>query len=140
MTQFLFAYGFLKKSLRCNPELKAPDIPGKWIGTGCYSGKMYMVDSYPGVKYSNIGSDFVIGEVLLLKKNPFFLKEMDEYEMSKPLYKKWPYEYVRKKREVIINNRMVNCWVYEYALPVKTFSRILSGNFQMKKELILMKN
>lgn len=127
--EYLFTYGYLKKEYADNPRFKVPRMPISWIGNGLYSGKIYQVAHYPGVVYKPKSSNKVTGDVYLIRDKPFLLKELDNYELSRPLFKKWPFEYNRIKREVLLKRKVIQCWVYEYVKPVKAFTILKSGKY-----------
>lgn len=129
MTEYLFTYGYLKREHRNNPDYNVPNMPITWIGNGKYSGRIYRVANYPGVLFDPKNQKKVSGDVYQIKRNPFFLKKMDEYELSKPLFKRGFNQYQRRKRIIAIDRKDIICWVYEYVRPVKTFSLIKSGKY-----------
>lgn len=129
MKEYLFTYGYLKRAYANDPALRVPKMPIKWVGEGFYNGLIYRIANYPGVEHQPNTSSKVHGDVYLIVDNPFFLRRMDHYELSRPLFRKGHFEYKRVKRSILLNKKKVECWVYEYARPFKPLKLIKSGKY-----------
>ena len=129
MTEYLFAYGLLKKAYYSDPLFEVPQLPVTWVGNGKYQGKLYQVAEYPGVIYDRHADWHVAGDIYEVNDAPNFFKEMDLYEMAKPTLEE-NHMYVRRKRPIKVEDRrIVECWVYEWDKEVEPSSLIASGNF-----------
>ncbi|MEQ9306601.1 MAG: gamma-glutamylcyclotransferase family protein [Marinoscillum sp.] len=127
MSDYLFAYGFLKRRFHGNTKTQTPAFEAEFVSDGWYKGLIYRVDIYPGVIPADDGSK-VKGEVFRLKSPEIALKILDKYENSRPLVILNP-DYERVIRPIETSSGVVNCWVYEYLKPVNPATLISSGEF-----------
>lgn len=128
MSEYLFAYGFLKSQFHNNPKTQTPHIDGELICEGLYTGKIYKVDVYPGVIYDHTLEATVKGEVFKLHHPKETLHELDRYENSLPVVQLNP-DYDRVLRPIHTNQGIIECWVYEYLHPVNPATEIKEGEF-----------
>jgi gamma-glutamylcyclotransferase (GGCT)/AIG2-like uncharacterized protein YtfP len=128
MTEYLFAYGLLKRKYSLNPKYRVPKMPIKWIGKSTISGDLYAVGHYPGAIAPSASMRRIHGDVFQINNIPFFFKKMDQFEMSKPLFTGIN-EYQRVKKSVLIKGKKINCWIYIYCVGIKNKPLIASGQF-----------
>jgi len=126
---YLFAYGFLKTEFHGNLKTKTPAIDGHLFGEGFYTGRIYQVDAYPGVIYDPSLSPHVKGEIFLLNNPDRTLSILDKYEHAKPLITSDP-DYERVLRPIHTASGIIECWVYEYLLPIDPGTELLKGEFK----------
>ncbi len=124
----LFAYGFLKRKFHGSDITQTPPFKSKFFAEGTLSGRLYQVNSYPGLVYDELTEHQVKGEVFLLEDVEKTLLLLDQYEHALPLIKEQP-EYERRLRPINVDNGILHCWVYEYILPVHPNTGIISGQF-----------
>lgn len=128
MNPYLFAYGFLKTKYHGSKTTNTPDFRARLIGKGYYTGRIYRVASYPGVIFDLDNTYEVVGEIFELKNPQEDFKTLDEYEHASPLITNNP-DYQRVIRKIKHGNQTIECWVYEYLLPVSPESEITTGEF-----------
>ena len=126
--QYLFVYGTLRKDFGSD---RYPLLAryASLAGEGCFQGRLYRIDYYPGAIPSDDSAHQVKGEVYGLHEPEFVLSQLDRYEECGPEFNE-PTEYRREKHEVtLLNGRKVIAWVYIYNRPVENFPLISSGDF-----------
>lgn len=128
MTEYLFAYGLLKKEYASDPKYNVPTMAVKYLGSGRLSGRLYQVAHYPGFVFDENSEIGVKGDIYEVDPGSDFFYQMDQYECALPLFV-GEHEYVRRKRQVKLNHDFLECWVYEYDLPVTDLPEITTGNF-----------
>ena len=128
MSDLLFAYGFLKRAYHGDPETKTPPMEVEYLGEGTYTGMIYLIDPYPGVKFDPSQRYLVNGEIFRLKEPEKMLRVLDQYERSLPLCTINP-EYERVLRLISTQKGKLKCWVYEYLGTPDENTQILSGRF-----------
>jgi len=122
----LFVYGTLQ-----SPDNAFADYLAKHCSNyaeGCFKGQLYDIGEYPGAVLSPFGDDFVYGTIFLMDDAVSVFKVLDDYEgfgEEQPQ----PNEFVRKLVDVVVNDTVINCWVYLYDLPVNGLRRIESGRY-----------
>jgi gamma-glutamylcyclotransferase (GGCT)/AIG2-like uncharacterized protein YtfP len=95
------------------------------MGTARIQARLYRVKWYPGIRLSEAGDEWVVGDVFQLR-DPSTLAALDEYEGSS--------EYRRVLAAADLENGdRVRCWVYEYIGPVSEDRRIVSGDWMAEK-------
>lgn len=110
MKEYLFVYGVFRDTGRS--LLKGANHCGK----ATIRGNLYRVnDFYPGFIP---GDGKVVGDVYLI--DPEILPSLDEFEGP---------EYKRIKMRTSTD---VECWVYQWILPVNGFSQIKGGDWMLR--------
>ena len=107
MKEYLFAYGMFRDAAR--------NLLGdlEHIERTTINAKIYRVNTfYPGAV---LGDGITHGDLYLVDISKF--PELDEFEGD---------EYIRKKT---VTSSGVECWVYEYILPVTSFKEIKTGDW-----------
>ncbi len=123
---FIFLYGTL---MRCFGILELFDPAEKkfeFIGEGFVYGKLYDLGVYPAILLG--GESKVFGEVFLVK-DLTALAELDFYEGFNPEEIEESL-YVRRITQVYLNNRTLDCWIYEYNLNLDDARLIESGDYK----------
>ena len=114
MTTTVFVYGTLRKNLGWNHLLQNSEFIGEALSQEKYS--MY-ADNIPYVIESEKDIN-ISGEIYLV--NDKTLKNLDQLEGH-------PNWYKRKEVPILINNSVMNCWIYFY--PEPKGQKICSGNY-----------
>lgn len=128
MSNYLFAYGFLKRRFHGNTTTKTPPMDVRFVCEGTYPGKIYRVAAYPGVSHDPSGEHWVKGEVFEINDPDQLIPVLDEFENAHPLVTENP-TYARVLRTIQTPVGALDCWVYEYLLPMEERTRIESGEF-----------
>lgn len=128
MSDYLFAYGFLKRVYHGNTQTKTPPMDVEFVCPGLYQGRIYRIMHYPGVIFDENEGYVVHGEVFKMKNAEQLLPVLDRYEHALPLIKDNP-EYQRVLRTIKTPNGPIECWVYEYLKSLKEENRIPGGVF-----------
>ncbi len=128
MTQYLFAYGFLKSQFHGNDKTETPEMLVDLVATGKLKGKIFRVNIYPGVIYDASSDQKIMGEVFKMKDPETLLRTLDRYENALPLVQLNP-DYERRIRPVETPDGILECWVYEYIKPINPATEIISGEF-----------
>jgi gamma-glutamylcyclotransferase (GGCT)/AIG2-like uncharacterized protein YtfP len=125
---FLFVYGTMRRDT--NSEMyHMLARTADFVGDGTYQGRLYRIDSYPGVVPSEDPSDVVHGEVYRLRCPYRVLSQLDQYEEYGPRYPE-PTEYIREMQRVRLRNgTIVTAWIYLYNRPTDTLEWVPSGDF-----------
>lgn len=127
MPERLFVYGTLMRG-SSHPMARALEAHANCLGEARYNGRLYLVESYPGVVESPDPGDVVFGDVFALREAGI-LDKLDEYEGCGPDAAQ-PAEYRRQVEHVTLaDGSSVEAWVYIYNWPVETLTRIASGRF-----------
>lgn len=132
MTQaYLFVYGTLRQGAEHGMhELLCRHAD--FAGAATCQGRLYRIDSYPGLVPSDDPAHRVKGEVYALRESSSLLTALDAYEECLPGSPE-PTEYVRSKRAVVLEDgRTLMAWVYVYNRPVEGLREIVSGDFLEK--------
>lgn len=125
---FLFVYGTLRQD-NDNEMSRLLASYAELISPATFQGKLYLVDTYPGVVPSANPSDLVHGEVYRLHEPDFLLTQLDAYEECGSDFLK-PTEYVRAIRQIRLpDGACISAWVYLYNLPTAALKPIPSGDF-----------
>ncbi len=97
----IFVYGTLKKGCKAHYLLNKE----KFLGKGFTLRKFGLVsfDTFPAIVEGIHPSFHIVGEVYLI--TPTTLKKLDEYENC-------PSFYVRKKEKILLDDKILNCYVY----------------------------
>jgi len=125
--EYIFVYGTLKKEFNL-PILKSLQKDLIFIGNGYVFGVLYLVKEYPGLILDNSKNSRVYGEVYKIKSQKV-LDILDEYEECSSNFKK-PYEYKRVKAKVHLEDKVLDCWIYEYNWSVENLKVIKSGEYK----------
>lgn len=126
--EYLFVYGTLRRDTRSETaHLLARHAD--FVADGTFQGRLYRIDSYPGVVPSDHPSDVVQGEVYALREPDAVLPKLDQYEECSPEFPE-PHEYVRRREEIVLaNGSTCEAWIYLYNRSTEGAPRILSGDF-----------
>ena len=125
----IFTYGTLMQAFD-NPYARKLRLSSNYIGKGCFKGKLFRVEWYPGALYEPDAPTLVHGEIYQLH-SPEILKELDEYEDV--LEDEAASLYIRKIIPVTGNDGTpIDCWVYLYNQPVLDLPLIEDGYFKIK--------
>lgn len=127
MTEYLFAYG----TLRLNNSLgiaKKLASTSQLVGLGYIKGaELFKIDGFPGIVDGANEEHIVIGDVYLINDQQLFA-ELDEYEgigVGQP-----PFDYVRKKAKVYLDDEVLDCWAYWFQAPLKPSAVLVeSGDY-----------
>lgn len=126
--QYLFVYGTLRRDADSEMGMflrRSAD----YIGEALFTGRLYMIDDYPGAVASDDASDKIKGDLYRLRDPEFILLRLDLYEECDPRFPE-PHEYVREVRKVMLDSgRQVSAWIYLYNRSTKELKRIISGEF-----------
>ncbi|MFI3155973.1 MAG: gamma-glutamylcyclotransferase family protein [Methylococcaceae bacterium] len=125
---YIFVYGTLRRD--ANSEMsRLLAKHAEFVDDATYCGKLYKIDTYPGVVPSDDPNDLVHGEVYLLHQADVVLPLLDQYEEFGPEFPE-PNEYIRRKQAVLLNNsHSVSAWVYVYNRPTEGLEPITSASF-----------
>jgi gamma-glutamylcyclotransferase (GGCT)/AIG2-like uncharacterized protein YtfP len=127
--QYLFVYG----TLRRDTDSEMYHLLARYatfVGDGAYQGRLYKIDSYPGVTPSENPADQVKGEVYQLREPDLVLTQLDKYEECGHGFPQ-PTEYVRERQEVHLNSgEKLAAWIYIYNRPTGNLPLLQSGDFQ----------
>lgn len=125
----LFVYGSLRKALdgSLHALLKNQAV---FINAARLPGKLYLIDSYPGLVSTPTFSSFEVqGEVYRLKQPERLLQNLDEYEECAEHFP-LPHEYKRLIKSVTLSGgQHLTCWVYVYNRPAAGLKHIIGGDF-----------
>lgn len=128
MSNYLFAYGFLKTVYHGNVETKTPPMDVEFVSSGLYQGQIYRLGRYPGVVFDEKAPYRVKGEIFKMRDAQKLLPILDEYEIAAPLITEDP-EYQRVLRPIKTESGFMECWVYEYLKVNDQHPIIESGEF-----------
>lgn len=125
----LFVYGSLRKALDDSLHVLLKN-QATFLGFARLPGRLYLIDSYPGLVSIPIFSGFaVIGEVYRLHQPHRLLKLLDAYEECAVNFPQ-PHEYKRMAQSVKLSDgRRLLCWVYVYNRPTAGLKLIIGGDF-----------
>jgi len=115
----IFVYGTLRRGC-ANRHARLLERSAQFLGKARVEGRLYRVDSYPGITLGGEADDWVVGDLFDLK-DPDTLTALDEYEGS---------EYRRVLTMAVLEGGTESqCWVYEFIGPVTEARRIVSGDW-----------
>jgi gamma-glutamylcyclotransferase (GGCT)/AIG2-like uncharacterized protein YtfP len=125
VTDYIFFYGTLMRDF-ASPDLEIHKL--EFIGEGFVYGKLYDLGAYPGVILSDSQENKVFGEIFRLPDGKE-LARFDEYEgfcidNSKESL------FTRKITTAYLQDRKLNCWIYEYNWNVDFAELIESGDYK----------
>lgn len=126
--EYIFVYGTLRRDTATEMyHLLARHC--EYFSDGEMHGKLYKVNSYPGVVESEHADDKVKGEVYKIVSRALVLPKLDEYEECTENFPQ-PHEYIRKKILVTLSGGCsVPAWVYVYNHDVSDLTQIKSGDY-----------
>ncbi len=124
--EYIFVYGTLRKTQKKHPLLCEHT---QFIENATFCGKLYLIQDYPAVVFSENLNDKVIGEVYqLLAIDKAFLV-LDEYEEVGEQFPS-PNEYFRKQMPIILDSgKPLTAWVYMYNHSLENKPYLTSGDF-----------
>ena len=128
-TQYLFVYGTRSKA-GGHPIHERVAKRSRFVGEASMQGKLFRMETSPGVVDSDDPADSVRGELYeVIDPKPLF-EELDAYEGCGPMDVP-PTLYVRAKRPIRLSDgRALEAWVYLYNRPTEGLKRIASGRFR----------
>lgn len=119
-SEHLWVYGTLRYGCR-NSYADFLRRSARYLGVAAVQARLYRIDWYPGIVLMATDNEQVAGDLFEVR-DPTVLTELDRYEGSD--------EYRRVKTEAMLaSGQRVQCWVYEYILPVDESQRIASGDW-----------
>lgn len=124
--EYIFVYGTLRKARKKHALLCEH---AKFVENAIFYGKLYLIQDYPAVIFSENSNDKVVGEVYQLLNIEKALLILDEYEGVGEQFP-FPNEYLRKQMPIVLESgNHLNAWVYLYNHSLENKRRILSGDF-----------
>lgn len=99
---------------------------------GKIKGKLYDLGEYPGAVLTTDTNGYIYGSILMLNDPEGAIEIIDNYE-GYDEGQEQPNLFVRVLAEVFTEQGRVNCWVYEYNLPIKGLPLIEGGRYGVKK-------
>lgn len=113
-TNRIFVYGSLRKEFD-HPKHELLNKNGELLGAGSCSGKLYLIDWYPGVLPSDDPTDQVYGEVYEIHQHfEAVIESLDHYEGCAPEFPE-PHLYVRRIETITLEHGgSTNAWIYFY--------------------------
>lgn len=127
-SEFIFVYGTLRKETATS-MYRVLARYCEYFSEGYIQGRLYEIDSYPGVIESDNPNERVKGELYRLNDCKHVLSQLDEYEECSDAYPQ-PHEYVRKQVLVSLEGGgSVMAWVYIYNKDVSSHQLIESGDY-----------
>ncbi|MEK7406251.1 MAG: gamma-glutamylcyclotransferase family protein, partial [Acidobacteriota bacterium] len=124
----LFVYGTLRRGVD-NHFARILSDHATLIGPATMQGRLYAVDSFPGMILSQDPEERVKGEVYRLRNPSDTLPVLDGYEGCGPHYSP-PYEFDRVLSVATLEDgRAMECWVYVYRGRPAEEKRIPSGDY-----------
>ncbi len=124
----LFVYGTLRRGFD-NRFARTLSKHGTLLGAAQMQGRLYAVDSYPGMVLSEKSNEWVKGEVNKIRNPLEILPVLDEYEGC-GLEDAPPFEFERVLSTAFFPGaKPVDCWVYVYRMAVTEDRRIPSGDY-----------
>jgi len=126
--EYIFVYGTLRRAAGDLLNHLVADAV-EFVDQGICPGRLYLVDSYPGLVPAKAGGEMVHGEVYRLLRPAEVLARLDRYEGCGAGAAE-PTEYIRRKQSVrLASGEIVSAWVYIYIQPYSGLERIASGDF-----------
>ena len=123
----LFVYGTLLQL--DNPLGSYLKNNSTWLSAAKFRGLLYDIGEYPGAIFDRSANTKVSGHLFSIANNEQVWNILDEYEgygIDYPV----PNEFIRQLIEVETQSHLIQCWTYLYNLPVNSFTRIESGNYE----------
>jgi len=114
----LFVYGTLRKGF-AHPMAQRLDRKAKHKGFAYIYAQLFDLGKYPGIILSANNKHKTFGDLYLLEDTSF-IKELDEYEGE---------QYQKKQTLVYCNEKSYQAYVYELAIPYRSFQVIPSGDY-----------
>jgi len=126
-TDLLFVYGTLRRGTGHRMQLVL-QRGTEFVDSARFQGRLYSVARYPGIIASDDPGDQVVGDVFRLQSPADLLRRLDRYEACNPADPDSP--YVREQRGIRLDSgRTCVAWIYLYNRPIKSLTRIASGDF-----------
>lgn len=139
--EYLFVYGTLRKGFQ-NSMYQCLVRNAVFTGKAGFQGKLFDLGGYPGAVYSENSSDWVHGDVFLLREPETVFHHLDVYEECSSAHPE-PTEFKREKLDVRLRSgKKVKAWIYLYNLPTAGRLQIPSGDYveNLKKGRDMGKN
>ncbi|MGC1205701.1 MAG: gamma-glutamylcyclotransferase family protein [Flavobacteriaceae bacterium] len=125
---YLFVYGTLLKDID-NEMSRFLASHSVFVSKGYFSGKLYLVDWFPGAILSDDTEDRVFGSIFEIKNPIVVFNVLDDYEGIGKHNPK-PHLFNREIITIFLENKTkLKSWVYLYNHSTKNLKRIISGNF-----------
>ncbi|TNF52471.1 gamma-glutamylcyclotransferase [bacterium] len=126
--EYLFVYGTLRKSFQSSMhQLLAGNAD--FADKAKFQGKLYDLEGYPGAVCSENASDWVYGDVFLLREPETVFQHLDVYEECTPAHPE-PTEFKREVIDVRLQSgHTLKVWIYLYNLPTDGLRLIESGDY-----------
>jgi gamma-glutamylcyclotransferase (GGCT)/AIG2-like uncharacterized protein YtfP len=125
----LFVYGTLRRAVGA-PVHALFQKHARFFDDGHIGGSLYDLGNYPGLVPSTAGSDWVRGEVYVLRTPQPSLRLLDRYEGVEGTRSGEPAQYARLQLPVTTRRHgRVSAWTYVYLLEVADGARIVSGDY-----------
>jgi gamma-glutamylcyclotransferase (GGCT)/AIG2-like uncharacterized protein YtfP len=126
INSYLFVYGTL---LTKGNEFSAYlNENCNFYSNGKVIGKLYDAGEYPGAILDPGGDHFVYGNIYFMPHPTAILKKLDYYEGFGE-DEAQPNEFVRRLTTIESLGKLLECWMYEYNLPVDGLTHIVSGDY-----------
>ena len=128
MTEYLFAYGTLRRGL--SPDYLLPVVSRLVVvGEGFVAGVLYDLGEYPGAVLDAEAGTQVFGTVFVLPAEHEVLAALDGYEGFYPDSLESSL-FVRERHTVeLMDGQRLDCWVYVYKLETDDLPVLASGKF-----------
>lgn len=127
-SKFLFIYGTLLRALRGDMFFDF-EKHLRYVSPAIYQGKMYEINTYPGVVPSFDNRDVVKGEVYEVYDLVYLTEVLDAYEGYGKQFK-GNEEYIRRIVTVKLDDsRLLSCWIYLYNRLVSSRAPIHDGDY-----------
>lgn len=128
MDEYLFVYGTLRMGIY-SPMDKLMSLHCQHMSEARFQGNLYDIAGYPGVTDSNTTENYVYGEVFRVQRAKQLWPKLDHYEHCSNAFPR-PYEYVRKKRPVLLTNgENLQAWIYLFNWKTGGLLKIPSGDY-----------
>ena len=128
MTEYLFAYGTLRRGL--SPDYLLPVVSRLVVvGEGFVAGVLYDLGEYPGAVLDAEAGTQVFGTVFVLPAEHEVLAALDGYEGFYPDSLESSL-FVRELHPVeLMDGRRIECWMYVYNCGVGELPALASGRY-----------
>jgi gamma-glutamylcyclotransferase (GGCT)/AIG2-like uncharacterized protein YtfP len=126
ISSYLFVYGtLLNKKNEFGAHLNANYF---FYADGKFNGTLYNIGEYPGAILNAESDYYVYGKIFMVTDPDNILQLLDDYE-GFGADQQQPNEFTRKLIAIETPDKVVECWVYLYNLPIDGLSVIESGKY-----------